>query len=300
MRMLLGLGAFALSLGAAGALHASAADKDPILLAEKDRGVPAGRAVRLTLAQSEIATTIDLGRIAGNANGGGLLGALIITAMDDRAKTMRRTAIDKAEGTAAPIRQALNGFDVEGLAVAATRSGLGKHAWFQGQPLATAHDSTPTQRTAYAVASSASQAAFVDYWYGLSPDFSQIRVLADIRIERAGKRKSGIEPVLFHQRVWSVVQLRARSYDPRANAAQWSEADGKRARAGLTAAFARFEDLIPRALILGQQDVAAYTAKGREKAFGADFYGPLIARDPANRESLLLWSNGLVQVQPAD
>jgi hypothetical protein len=297
MRMLLGLG-LALSLAAGGAIHATAADKDPILLAEKDRGVPAGRAVRLTLAQPEIATTIDLGRIAGNANSGGLLGAIIIAAMDDRAKTMRRSAIDRAENIAAPIRQGLTGFDVEGLALAATRSGLGKHDWFQGQPIATARDAAPEGRASYAAASGASQVTFVDYWYGLSPDFSQIRVLAEIRIERAGKRKTGVDPVLFHQRVWSIVQLRARGYDPRANATQWSEENGKRARAGLTAAFARFEDLIPRALALGQQDVTAYAAKGREKAFGADFYGPLIARDPANRESLLLWSNGLVQVQP--
>ncbi|NYT39422.1 hypothetical protein HZY97_01510 [Sphingomonas sp. R-74633] len=297
MRMLLGLG-LALSLAAGGAIHAAAADKDPILLAEKDRGAPAGRAVRVTLAQREIATTIDLGRIAANYNGGGLLGAILISAMDDRAKKMQRSAIDKAESNASPIRQGLGGFDVEGLALAATRAGLGKHDWFQGLPIATAHDAAPEERASYAAASSASQVTFVDYWYGLSPDFSQIRVLADIRIERAGKRKTGVDPVLFRQRVWSVVQLRARSYDARANATLWSEENGKRARAGLTAAFARFEDLIPRALALGQQDVAAYTAKGREKAFGADFYGPLIARDPANRESLLLWSNGLVQVQP--
>ncbi len=299
MRKLLALG-IALSLGGAGAAHAWENEKAPVVLAEKDRSAPGGRAVQLVLAQSEIATTVDIGRVASSANGGGLLGAVIISSMDDKRKRMQRTAIDKAEGIATPLRQTLLDFDVAGPALAATRSGLAKPVWFQAQPIVVTRDGSRQNRTAVAASAGTPQVVFVDYWYGLSPDFSQIRVLADIRIERTGKAKADIGQPLFHQRVWSVVQLRSRSYSPQENAAQWSADNGKRARTALTLAFSRFEELIPHALGLGAKDIAAFTAKGREKAFGADFYGPLISRDPSNPQNLLLWSDGLVQVQPID
>jgi hypothetical protein len=295
LRIWLGLG-IALALGATGIARAAATDKAPQIIAEKDKVVSGGRAVRVVLAQTEIATTVDVGRVASSANGGGLIGALIISAMDDKQTRMKRTLISKADMIAAPLRQGLAGFDIDALALTTTQSALAKSDWFQARAVVASKDGSPKERSAFLASAGTPQAATVEYSYVLSPDFSQIRVLADVSGARASGGKG--QEVVFHHRVWSVVQLRQRSYDPKENATRWSIDDAKLARAALTAAFGRIEELIPRALSLRQADIDAFTAKGREKAFGADFYGPLIARDPTNPEALLLWSDGLVQVQP--
>jgi hypothetical protein len=295
LRIWLGVG-IALALGATGVARAAATDKASQIIAEKDKAVSGGRAVRVVLAQTEIATTVDVGRVASSANGGGLIGALIITAMDDKQTKMKRTLASRADMLAAPLRNGLTGFDVDALALATTRSALAKSDWFQMGAVVASKDGSPTERSAFLASAGTPQAATVEYSYSLSPDFSQIRVLADVCGERAPGGKG--PPIVFRYRVWSVVQLRQRSYDSKENATRWSIEDAKLARAALTSAFGRFEELIPRALSLTKADVDAFTAKGREKAFGADFYGPLIARDPTNPEALLLWSDGLVQVQP--
>src|SRR5688500_16269899 len=115
-RIWLGLG-IALALGATGIARPAAADKAPQIIAEKDKVVSGGRAVRVVLAQTEIATTVDVGRVASSANGGGLIGALIISAMDDKHTKMKRTLASKADMIAAPLRQGLTGFDIDALAL---------------------------------------------------------------------------------------------------------------------------------------------------------------------------------------
>ena len=61
---------------------------------------------------------------------------------------------------------------------------------------------------------------------------------------------------------------------------------------------ARLEQLIPFALELSEAEVIAITAKGREKAFAAAYYGLRIMRGPAGPGETLLWVKGLVNVQP--
>ncbi|MGN6278524.1 MAG: hypothetical protein ACTHM8_07360, partial [Sphingomonas sp.] len=70
-----------------------------------------------------------------------------------------------------------------------------------------------------------------------------------------------------------------------------------RARAALAAAFGRFEQLIPYALDLSSKDIEGFGKKDREKIFAAGFNGTLIARNASDPDDVLLWSDGLIQVQ---
>lgn len=285
----------AFALVATGARAAAEPEKAPAILAEQDRSVVGGRAVRLALAQTQIETTIELGRVANtSAYGGGLLGVLIIESTDDRRAIMRGSLRDKAEATVAPLRRALQDFDVGALAFTTTQAALARHDWFQARGI-TASSATPAQNVA---ATDAPQSAVVTYRYELSPDFSHIRVLAEITITRNAASRSGrtaaSPKVIYRQRICSVVQLGTRSYEPHENVARWSADNGRLARQALTAAFGQVEQLIPYALGLSQADFNSLTAKNREKAFGAGFYGPLIAR---TGNDVLIWADGFLHVQ---
>ncbi len=293
MRLVSGL-CIALTLGMSDAV-AAPADKAPFALAAPDRMVSGGRAVQVSLRQPDIETTYDTGRVA-ESYGGGLLDYWIFDAFTrDRRETLGYRAKTQAEKIVVPLRTALWNFDTAGLALAATKAGLNKLDWFQAQGFTVNRDG---DRAPLLATAGTPQFAFVDYRYEVSPDFTQIRVLGEISLQRLVRPKgaSAATPeVIYRQRIMSVVQLATRSYEPRENAARWSADHGKLARAALTAAFGQFEDLLPYALGLSQKEIDGLSAKNSEKAFAAGFYGPLIRRD--GPDNLLIWSKGLIRVQ---
>lgn len=281
---------------------AAVANDTPAVLAEADRAVSSPRALQVVIPQTEIETNVDLGRMPSSAMGGGLIGALIISSTTDREKQERLTQAlrDKAETAVAPLRAALRGFDVDALAVTTTNAALSKTGWFQAQAVSVSKDPSPQGASAFFGASSAPQVAFVTYRYDLSPDFAYIRVSADIALVRKAPQNgmgSALPKPFYEQHISSIVQLRSRSYENSENAASWSANDGKLAKASLIAAFGQIERLIPVALGLGDADLKQYTAKNRPKGFSAGFYGPLIQRDEAGSDGVLLWTGGLVHVQ---
>lgn len=281
---------------------AQATDKVPGTVAEKDRIVTGGRPVGISLPQRQIGIAIDIGRVAQAANGGGALGWFIIDRMDDRRETMTTAARLQAEATVGPLRQTLERFDVDALALATTKAALVKPDWFQARSVIASKDPPSENRTALYASVNAPQYAFIDYRYDLSADFTQIRVFADIRLARQTLVKgkiTGPPEIFYQQRLASIVQLRDRSYEPRENAAHWAANDGKLAKSALTTAFARLETMIPYALSLNPADLSGFAAKNREKAYAAGFYGSLIARDKSEADDILIWSNGLIHSQPA-
>ncbi|APZ97357.1 hypothetical protein BWQ93_01760 [Sphingopyxis sp. QXT-31] len=306
MRPLTGLGLTAF-LVVASATAASAEPKPlaaPPVLAEKDRLVAGGRAVELILPQKSIGTSIDIGRVADDdSGGGGLLGSLIIGAMDDKRERMSENAQARADATVAPLREALADFDVDALALATTEAALRTPEWFAAQTIATSREASPAGRLAFVTATDAPQFAFVTYNYGLSPDFTQIRVNAEIALARRVTGKGGksdtAAPAHYRQTISSIVELPKRSYDHGANVAQWSAEGGKLAETSLAAAFAEIERLIPYALALSAAELKGFEAKNREKAFAAGTYGPLVSRDDDGRGGLLIWHKGLVHIEPA-
>lgn len=298
MRIFIAL-AFAATLLPAPAIAAPKAPDAPLTVADQHRRVEGGRAVQVGLAQNRIETSIDVGRVAA-ATGGDLIGALIISGMDDKRKRLSDTATERAEAAAAPLRDALRDFDVDALALAATKAALAQPDWFGLQEIGLTKTVSPASRSAFAFAATTPQVAFVTWRYSLSPDFTQIRVAAEIMIESkpSAKGRSTASPLLYRQTVSSAVQLGKRSYDPRENVARWSAESGHLARTALAAGFAEVERLIPYALDLGAADVKSFTAKDREKGFGAGFYGPLVSRDADDPANLLLWTkDGLIHIR---
>lgn len=275
------------------ALAAPKASDAPLTLAEQYRRVDGGRAVQVGLAQTQIETSIDIGRVAAST-GGDLIGALIISGMDDKRARLADSATERANAAAAPLRDTLRGFDVDALALATTQAAL------QPQTISATKDVSPASRSAFAFAATTPQVAFVTWRYALSPDFTQIRVIAEIAIENKApaKRRSTVSPLLYRQTLSSIVQLGKRSYDHRENVARWNADGGKLAKAALTAGFGEIERLIPYALGLTAADIKAFTAKDREKGFGAGFYAPLVRRDADDPANLLLWAkDGLIHIR---
>jgi hypothetical protein len=282
---------------------AQKASKAPLVLAEADRQVSGGRVVQVALRQSEIEASIDIGRVANYNYGSGYAydyrnpawGFLFGDTDQDMHDMLYSNQRKASEALVAPLHKALEGFDVNALALAATSAGLAKPAWFQPRSVGFDPD-----RTTFLATSDAPQFALVWYRYELSPDFSQIRVAGEItlmRRRRAGD--AGSDPLLpiYRQHILSIVQLHTRSYEPKENVALWSADGGKRAKAALTAAFAQFEALLPQALGLGQKDIDSLSDKRHEKGFAAGFYGGLIARGATDPDDILIWSGGLVHAQ---
>lgn len=293
--------ALLISAAPSGAL-AQKAPRTPVVLAETDRQVPNGRVVHLALRQTEIATSIDIGRVAkyNYVYYNGLWTPFLGDVDEDMHDMLRKAQHDKAEAIAAPLRNALAGFDVDSIALAATSTALAKLEWFRPETVTLARDTETEARVAFLASSNASQFAIIRYRYELSPDFSQIRVVAEITLMRrrhAGDRGSDQLTPIYRQRILSAVQLRTRSFEPIENAASWGAEGGKLAKAALTAAFSRLETLLPYALGLDQAEVDTLLDKRHEKAFAAGFYGALIGRDAADRDDVLIWADGLIQVQ---
>ena len=279
---------------------AVAAKDTPAFVAVSDRVV--ARTLQLTVPQGQIETNIEVGRVVADPYGCGLMCELIIHHVDDKKETMSRSLHERAEATVGPLREALRDFDVDGLALATTRAAVSKIEWFQAQDIIATKDPSSRSRAAFLDASGTPQVAFVTYHYDLAADFTYIRVIADIALVRkpAPGAKSGALPEPFYkQSIFSIVQLRTRSYEHGENVASWSASEGKLAKASLVAAFGQIERLIPYELGLSQADIKLYTAKNGPKAFAAGFYGPLIAKADSGTGGTLIWSNGLIYVQPA-
>lgn len=293
MRLL--IGPCLAALVAPAAMAAPEPARPSAIVAERNRTAD-GRAVQIILAQNWIETSVDVGRVASSA-GGGLIGAIIIESMDDKGRRMRDAATQKAETTVAPLRQVLGDYDTDALALATTRAALGGIDWFRARDIALSKEASPDGRRAFAASADTPQIAFVAYSYGLSPDFTQIRAVAEISLthQATGKARGTAPAPYYRQTITSVVQLDRRSYAQEDNVAAWAADDGRRARVALDKAFGSLERSIPYALNLTEAELQRLTGKDREKAFGAGFYGPLIARDPDG--GMLLWSKGLVHVE---
>jgi hypothetical protein len=270
------------------------AKEAPLVLAAADREVADGRAVLVTVPQDRIGTSFDIGRIAPNVSGG-LLDALIISARDNRREVLSDSALQQAEATVRPLREALDGFDVDALALAATQRALAGVAWFRLHDITIGRDESTPARRAFASSAPSDQLVFVTYSYDLSPDFTQIRVFSVVTIAR--RTNNGGLVTLMEQPLVSIAQLARRSYNHRENVAAWSANGGEPAEAALTRAFAQFEWLVPKALELRGSDIAAFADRKREKAFAAGLYGPLVERGHAKPDDVLIWNDGLVFVQ---
>jgi hypothetical protein len=273
------------------------------VISEADRDVTSGRAVQIEVFQSYIYTSIDAGRIAKPPAGGWLDGMILNSITDNSRETINAALKDKAENIVLPLRLSLKDFNVDELALSTTKNALEKMAWFQAEPIIFSKKSSQQARTEYFQSNTKTQTAFISYTYELSPDFSYISITAEISLARdslhANKKLGRLYNIFYNQSVTSIIQLQKPSYEHHENVARWSANGGTVAKASITAAFAKFETLIPFALNLNLNDLKKFDSKKSEKAYAAGYYGTLVERGINNSNELTIWSKNLLSFQQA-
>ena len=121
----------------------------------------------------------------------------------------------------------------------------------------------------------AAELAIVSWRYQLAPDFTNIRVIADVVTRRPQDPSR-----LYEQQVISVVKLRRPTFVEEDNVAIWAANDGALARKALEMAFARVGEVLPAILALDAQGYDDATDKKKSPAVtAAGFHGPELMRD---------------------
>ncbi len=303
---------FALGLLAAFSVQPAFAQAERYIAVE-DRVSEPARPIAVIVAQEELATSIELGRIVPNE--GGLLGAIV----DRTPEKLAQNAAAKAYRFASPLREALAEFDAAPLALAATKQALAQSDWFAAptpqvhsgssmaitteDPRAAEGDSTVSmtfnigsfgneandsvgavnwkkeserlEQEFAAAHSGAKELAIISWRYQMSADFTNMQVIADIAIRspRAPLRQ-------YQQQLISVVKLRRPTFVEEDNVAIWAANGGALAREALEMAFARAGEVLPAVLALDEQGYKDATNKKKNpRATGANFSGPQLLRD---------------------
>jgi len=280
-------------LAVAGACAGSAAiaAPSPVVTAEM-HGVPPDRAVQVLVAQSEIKSNINPSNIA-VATGGGLLGGLM-------AASQNASRTKKAEALTEPVREALIDFDVDSLAQNTTRAAFAQVPWLQNATVAFSKDSSPVGKSGALDTIGASQVAFVEYSYDFSVDFAELRVVAKVEFADKAMPAAATKPegrvnrknLAYAQAITTIVSLPVPTDDKATNVSLWSADGASLARAALTTAFAKMEQLLPRTLALTTEDIAAMAAKTNKKGNVGGFAGRT-QESPGTGETLL-WGPGFV------
>lgn len=282
--------ALALCLAVASAAQAG----PPTAMSSADRAAATRRPVAVSVSP-QIGISVDVGRVMSDtAYGGGLIGAIMLSSMDDKRETMTANASAAAQATIAPLLAAMKDQDFTGLALQTSRNALARVDGFDPAAISLVPGPDASTTQALVAAFPSGQVGLLSFRTQMSPDFTHLQLVADIAIART----NGMVPV-YAQRVVSVVELKQRSYDHKENVARWSHDDARLAREAITAAYHRLEKIIPVVFNLDPARYAVVTSKTKTgSAFAAGFYGPLLLRDDLGP---VIWSkgNGFIAFQPA-
>jgi hypothetical protein len=267
----------------------------PNIVSETARTVQGGRQIQVLVAQAEIKTDINPSNIA-VATGGGMLGGLL--AASQNAKRAK-----KAEAAIEPLRAALTGFDVDGLALQTAKDALTGTQWLQSAAISMGKDSSPVGKSGVLDGAATGQVAFIEYSYDVSPDFSSIRVAENIQfankampVGKAVKPEARVanKNLAYAFTITSIVSLSSFSEDIDSNTMAWSANGAKAARAALSMAFAKLKELTPRALALTAADIQTMSGKDKPKGGAGGFGGRIQETGPTGT---LLWTGGFVHAQ---
>jgi len=265
--------------------------KEVVVVTNETRASALEWDVKVDVEQDAIGTSIDIGRVMPNSSGGGLIGALIIDSRYDNRKPIASDLKANAEIAADIVRISLKDFNADAVAEAAARKAILATPWIKLHTLSVVKRSPAEARAVGTDSKSLSQALLV-LRYEFSPDFTQIRVVANLLMDQA--ERDGPHLVAYMPMV-STVQLRDRAFDVKENAAIWARDNGALAHRALSQAFAGIERLMPRALSMTKADVNAWSSKGAQKSFAAGFNGAIVDRTSDN--GVILWQNALVAVE---
>ena len=266
----------------------------PQVLSATDRTAATDRPVAVFVPQPRLGTSIEVGRVAVDGYGGGLIGMIVISAMDDKRQVMAAHASGEADSIVAPLAEALASTDVADMALQATRKAIARTPGFDPSAVSLVPGPDGASDAALAARHRSTQVATATYRIQMSPDFTQLQVIADISVVTA----PGLVP-LYAQRVVSLVELRQRSYVHQENVDRWMRDDARVAKQALASAFARFEQIVPTVVGLDPASFALKTDSHKTgPSFAAGYYGPTVSRDD---KGVVIWSKriGFIAVQPA-
>lgn len=250
-----------------------------------DRSPSGGREVMVLVSQGEIHAAINPS-VAGAVLGGGLLGALIDTSVNQH-----RT--NKAEQTVKSLRDALNGYNFDQRAMEATQSALASLDWLGAKHATFSKDVSDDNRNACLDKAQAPEVLFATYDYSLTADFSAVQVSVTVTIDsrtiaagKPAKDRIKVANAAFTQDFTSLVPLANAAKEPTDNVQRWAADNARLARVALDTALARDILLMQRSLSQTPQQ-AAQLGKGTQ-VNDHGIAGKLIEKD----------DNGTLLVEP--
>lgn len=266
-------------------------------IADDMRAAKAAVPLRVEVGQAEIKSDINSSNL-GLATGGGLLGAIIQSAVDSaRAK--------KAEVLITPIRDGLTGFDVDGLAIDTAKAEAAEIAWIDASNVSFSKDASAASRMIVLDGLPQNKLAYTSFTYDAAPDFSAIRLVQTFEVahkETVDGQGLVIKPIkrfdhrnlTYTQTVTVVVRLPNATTDKAANAAIWAEAHSRRAQQAIGMAFAECKRQMVRLVNSSRDDVASYGSKTYPRVAVPPYSGRQI-NGPSDKNTLL-WLPGFVSI----
>lgn len=253
---------FSLPLGLLWGTPATAYPGETVPDAARDKANPT--ALYIIVPQGEIEAGIDPAG-GGGAQQGGIVGALILGAMDaSRAKK----ALSKED----QLRLALDSFDVDGLARNETVRAFSAVDWVAASKATFGKDPTLWGKMAELDATSAPRLLTVEYSYQMSPDFSTITIGTSIAIaEKVHPKAKKPEKRLAPERLTYVEGVHVMASLPRDPAgpfdglAVWTANDSRLLKETLQKSFAKAAALVVRAVNQSPADIVAMNSKDRQK-----------------------------------
>jgi len=214
------------------------------------RAMSGDRIVDVIVPQAEISVEAPPQVYAG----GGILGAVI-------ASSIQSSREKNGEARILPLRNALTGFDVDGLALDATKAAVANVPWLHAKSVAFGKDSSLVGESTLLDTNGTDQTMFVTYSYSLEPSCATLKISATVAIankaaiadEKPVKRLSA-DNLAYSQTITYTVSLNTPSKQREENVAQWSSDNGKFARKALTAGFEALKTLLPKALSTPESD----------------------------------------------
>ena len=273
----------------------------PLALAEADRPAPDGRPVVVVVPVAGLEPEVSLGRVISDAAyGGGLLGGLINESRDHKRDDLGKIAMAKARTEAEPLQKALASQDWLAMAGHSAQAALARVDWFQAKDLKLSGAEADADPATIGNTAAPAQVATLTYRYRLSPDCTQIKVIADVAVYRRepAPKNGPAKPAkpLFRETIGAIAQLAKRSFANAENVAQWNDDDARLAKAAIAGALARIETALAYALNQSPAEVDALQKAKADKVFAAGFYGPPVALPVSAKGEKVLWQHGIIDV----
>ena len=249
------------------------------VVSDSDRVQPQGRNLMVFIPQGEIKAEF---KPATAGAGFGLIGAIVDT-------TVNQSRASNAESLVAPVRNALAGFDVDGLAQSTVAQSMASVPWLGAKSTIVSKDMTNDRLNQLLDASTTPQAVFTTVTYSLNPSFSELDVSWSVSIlnrdltegESKNDRFSNKHQV-FNRSFVCAAPATGMDLDASGYASEWSADRGKPAREAISRCMKVLGDLAARNLktTLAEADAQKQALDTQRDETILTYVGKVIERTP--------------------